>query len=87
MIFVQSLLLKVALDNRPSAGAKEGIEHVPFSGHQRQESSSNLGFRRPYNFWRWRSEKLYVFYNLIRTSRPKLTRIGVVVDTGASLAT
>jgi hypothetical protein len=60
MTFVQSLLLKVALDNRPSAGAKEGIEHIPFSG-QRPEASSDLGFRRPYNFWRWRSEKPYVF--------------------------
>ncbi|KAL1970775.1 hypothetical protein VTN77DRAFT_2609 [Rasamsonia byssochlamydoides] len=56
MVFVQLLLLKVALDNRPSPGIKEGIEHVPFSGH-RQESE--LGFPRPYNFWRWRHERPY----------------------------
>jgi hypothetical protein len=61
MVFVQLLLLKVALDNRPSSGFKEGIEHVPFSG-QRQES--DLGFPRPYNFWRWRNERPYVLSSL-----------------------
>jgi len=56
MIVVQLFLLKVALDNRPSAGVKEGIEHVPFSG-QHQESVAT--FTRPYNFWRWKNTRPY----------------------------
>jgi len=56
MIVVQLVLLKVALDNRPSAGVKEGIEHVPFSGNH-QESVAT--FTRPYNFWRWKSPRPY----------------------------
>ncbi|KAL1848410.1 PQ-loop repeat-containing protein 1 [Paecilomyces lecythidis] len=51
MIFVQLLLLKVALDNRPAPGIKGGIEHAPFSEH---EDSG-----RPYNFWKWRNTKPY----------------------------
>lgn len=58
MIFVQLVLLKIALTNRPTPGGKESVEHVPFSG-QRQDSSL-MGFPRPYNFWRWRNEKPYV---------------------------
>lgn len=50
MIMVQMALLKVALDNRPAAGAKNGIEHAPFSG-------ADSGFSRPYDFWQWRSTK------------------------------
>lgn len=55
MILVQMALLKVALDNRPSAGAKNGIEHSPFSG------AADGGFSRPYDFWQWKSTKPYVF--------------------------
>ena len=50
MIAVQLLLLKVVLDNRPSAGVKNGIEHVPFSNGDR-------GLSRPYEFWQWRNSK------------------------------
>lgn len=50
MIVVQSALLKVALDNRPATGAKNGIEHTPFT-------SGNNGFTRPYDFWQWKSTK------------------------------
>ncbi|KAL1991845.1 hypothetical protein VTN49DRAFT_5153 [Thermomyces lanuginosus] len=57
MILVQLLLLKVALANRPAPGVKEGIEHVPFSGQG--ADSGPLRFRRPYDFWQWRSEKPY----------------------------
>ncbi|KAJ6107571.1 hypothetical protein N7523_008894 [Penicillium sp. IBT 18751x] len=53
MIVVQAALLKVALDNRPASGAKNGIEHTPFS------SGSSGGFVRPYDFWQWKSTKPY----------------------------
>ncbi|KAL2010583.1 hypothetical protein VTN00DRAFT_6390 [Thermoascus crustaceus] len=55
MVAVQLVLLKVALDNRPAPGIKDGIEHVPFSGHD----ESNGWFTRPYNFWQWRSTRPY----------------------------
>ncbi|KAH8702121.1 PQ loop repeat protein [Talaromyces proteolyticus] len=57
MTFVQLFLLKIALNYRPTPGAKEGIEHVPFSGQQ--QDHSDAGIPRPYNFWRWRKEKPY----------------------------
>lgn len=57
MTFVQAILLKVALTNRPASGGKDSIEHVPFSG---QQDKSGFGIPRPYNFWRWRQEKPYV---------------------------
>ncbi len=44
MVVVQVVLLKVALDNRP-ARRDEG----PFKG---------MDSGRPFNFWRWRSQKL-----------------------------
>ncbi|KAJ5191544.1 uncharacterized protein N7498_010529 [Penicillium cinerascens] len=53
MIVVQIGLLKVALDNRPASGAKNGIEHAPFSG------GSDGEFARPYDFWQWRNTKPY----------------------------
>ena len=51
MIGVQIVLLKVALDNRPSPGAKSGIEHAPFS------NLDEGGFSRPYEFWQWKNAK------------------------------
>lgn len=57
MIFVQLVLLKIALTNRPTS-AKDSIEHTPFSGHR--QDNTLMGFTRPYNFWRWRDEKPYV---------------------------
>ncbi|KAH8434595.1 PQ-loop repeat-containing protein [Aspergillus melleus] len=54
MIGVQMVMLKVALDNRPSAGARDGVEHVPFSN-----VDSGAGFSRPYEFWQWKSAKPY----------------------------
>ncbi|KAJ5517785.1 hypothetical protein N7453_000207 [Penicillium expansum] len=54
MIVVQVTMLKVALDNRPSAGVRNGIEHTPFSGGNSDGSSS-----RPYEFWQWRATKPY----------------------------
>ncbi|KAJ5906690.1 uncharacterized protein N7473_003606 [Penicillium subrubescens] len=54
MILVQMALLKVALDNRPAIGAKNGIEHTPFSG------GSQGGFSRPYDFWQWKNTKPFL---------------------------
>ncbi|KAL3478416.1 hypothetical protein BJX99DRAFT_106731 [Aspergillus californicus] len=54
MIGVQLVLLKVALDNRPLSGGKNGVEHVPFSG-----AGEQAAFVRPYNFWQWRNAKPY----------------------------
>lgn len=51
MIVVQSVLLKVALDNRPSSGGRHGIEHAPFS-----DAGSNAP-TRPYEFWQWKNDK------------------------------
>lgn len=55
-IGVQLVLLKVALENRPPPGVKDGIEHMPFAGHNPGSSS---WFVRPYSFWQWRSTKPY----------------------------
>ncbi|KAJ5689317.1 hypothetical protein N7462_003709 [Penicillium macrosclerotiorum] len=52
MILVQMALLKVALDNRPAIGAKNSIEHAPFSG-------ADDGFKRPYDFWQWKNTRPY----------------------------
>ncbi|CAI7601568.1 unnamed protein product [Penicillium glandicola] len=54
MIVVQLTMLKVALDNRPSTGGRNGIEHTPFSGGNSDGSSS-----RPYEFWQWKTTKPY----------------------------
>ncbi|KAF3926648.1 hypothetical protein ABW21_db0200568 [Orbilia brochopaga] len=50
MVFVQTLLLKVALDNRPSKTVEAG---VPFAG----VTSGTPDFERPYNFWQWRQQR------------------------------
>lgn len=55
MIGVQIVLLKVALDNRPSPGIRNGIEHAPFS-----DAGHGKGFSRPYDFWQWKNAKPYV---------------------------
>jgi hypothetical protein len=55
MIAIQLILLKVALDNRPSHSSKGGEASLPFAAaHQGILSGS-----RPYNFWQWRSPKPY----------------------------
>ncbi|KAI0439218.1 hypothetical protein F4803DRAFT_564685 [Xylaria telfairii] len=48
-VFMQVILLKIALDNRPNRGGEAAI---PFAG-------SHDGLQRPYNFWRWRTSKPY----------------------------
>ena len=77
MIFVQVLLLKVALDNRPSLRRDSETLGVPFKGLGIGERSSNggvhgelhsmptsfiAGIRRPYRFWRWRKQRPYWEY-------------------------
>jgi hypothetical protein len=52
MIAIQVVLLKVALDHRPSA--RGNLEAgVPFAGSR----EGDLGVKRPYDFWQWRSPK------------------------------
>ncbi|KAH7008096.1 hypothetical protein EDB80DRAFT_427597 [Ilyonectria destructans] len=55
MVVVQAVLLKVALDHRPSPSTKGGEAALPFSGAE----DGGSGFQRPYNFWQWRSPKRY----------------------------
>lgn len=69
MVGVQLLLLKIALDNRPSPSAKGG--EAPFAGIDSRSSPGGLFATRPYNFWQWRSPKpywqflLYMFLTLL----------------------
>lgn len=62
---VQVVLLKVALDNRPSPGLKNSVEHVPFSS-----VDNGGGFARPYDFWQWKSAKPYVLIFSLLSERP-----------------
>jgi len=67
MIAIQIVLLKVALDHRPSPSSKGGESSIPFAGSREAE----FGIQRPYNFWQWRSPKpywqflLYLFLTLL----------------------
>ncbi|KAI0471076.1 hypothetical protein GGR56DRAFT_658875 [Xylariaceae sp. FL0804] len=54
-IFMQIILLKIALDNRPAPSSRGGDAALPFAGSQ----DGLAGFRRPHNFWQWRSPKPY----------------------------
>ena len=54
MIFVQLLLLRVALLYRPPFGAQHSL-NKPFQGADQTDS----GIPRPYNFWQWRPQKPY----------------------------
>jgi hypothetical protein len=61
MIFVQTILLKVALDNRPPTGMRAGLEHAPFSAHGREGVLQQmLAGKRPYQFWQWPTSRPYV---------------------------
>ncbi|KAI0416835.1 hypothetical protein F5X98DRAFT_175089 [Xylaria grammica] len=54
-VFMQVILLKIALDHRPAPSSRGGDAAIPFAGSQDGLS----GFQRPYNFWQWRSPKPY----------------------------
>lgn len=61
MIFVQAILLKVALDNRPPIGMRAGLEHAPFSAYSREGVIQQiLSGKRPYQFWQWPTSRPYV---------------------------
>jgi solute carrier family 66, member 2 len=53
MIAIQLVLLKVALDHRPSPSSKGGEAAIPFAANR----EGDLGVPRPFNFWQWRSPK------------------------------
>ncbi len=53
MIAIQLVLLKVALDHRPSPASKGGEMAVPFAGAKERD----FEIPRPYNFWQWRSPR------------------------------
>ncbi|KAM0813514.1 hypothetical protein AB5N19_13508 [Seiridium cardinale] len=55
-IFMQLILLKIALDHRPLSSSRGGDAGLPFAGAQ----DGLWGIRRPYSFWQWRSPKPYV---------------------------
>ena len=54
MVFVQLLLLHVALLYRPPVGAQHSLSK-PFAGSSESEAAST----RPYSFWQWRSRRPY----------------------------
>jgi hypothetical protein len=62
MIFVQMILLKVALDNRAPIGMRAGLEHAPFSAHSREGVLQQiLSGKRLYQFWQWPTSRPYVW--------------------------
>jgi hypothetical protein len=61
MILVQTVLLKVALDNRPQSGMRNGLEHAPFSAYSREGIIQQILLgKRPYQFWQWPTARPYV---------------------------
>lgn len=65
MILVQSMLLKVALDNRPPSGIRNGLEHAPFSAYSHEGVIQQfLSGKRPYQFWQWPTPRPYVLHCL-----------------------
>lgn len=54
MVFVQLLLLHVALLHRPPVGSQHSLSK-PFAGSQDAGGASS----RPYDFWQWRSRRPY----------------------------
>ncbi|EME81639.1 uncharacterized protein MYCFIDRAFT_78901 [Pseudocercospora fijiensis CIRAD86] len=63
MIFVQLLLLRVALLYRPPFGAQHSLSR-PFQGADHTDG----GIPRPYNFWQWRPQKPYWQFILYYTA-------------------
>ncbi|CAI4210403.1 unnamed protein product [Parascedosporium putredinis] len=57
MVFVQVVLLKIALDHRPPPSSRGGDAAIPFAGAV--EPRWAQPWTRPYNFWQWRSPKPY----------------------------
>ncbi|KAK0719921.1 hypothetical protein B0H67DRAFT_484453 [Lasiosphaeris hirsuta] len=57
MVVVQVILLKIALDHRPSPSSKGGEAAVPFA--RAQDGLGLFHGERPYTFWQWKSPKPY----------------------------
>ena len=53
MMFIQLILLKVALDHRPPPSSKGGDAAAPFAGGAKDTWDGT----RPYHFWQWRSSR------------------------------
>lgn len=63
MIVVQTVLLKVALDNRPPSGTRDGVQHRPFSAYTADSILEEItSGKRPFNFWRWNNAKPYFLF-------------------------
>lgn len=77
MIAMQLILLKVALDHRPSL-SRGGEGSAPFAASR----DGDLGVKRPYNFWQWRSHRPYVWQSPAIPQLRRLTRYHI--DTGIS---
>lgn len=80
MVFVQVLLLHVALLNRPPVGAQHSL-NKPFAGHLDSGSSDSFT-TRPYSFWQWRSRKPYwqflLYYSIA------LLALQIIIGTSSS---
>ncbi|KAK0728151.1 hypothetical protein B0T26DRAFT_672732 [Lasiosphaeria miniovina] len=59
MVFIQLILLKVALDHRPGPSSKGGEAAVPFARAHDGGGGGLWEAPRPYRFWQWRSAKPY----------------------------
>ncbi|KAK3378499.1 hypothetical protein B0H63DRAFT_249191 [Podospora didyma] len=55
MVFIQVILLKIALDHRPAPASKGGEAALPFA----RAKEGLWEAPRPYGFWQWRSSKPY----------------------------
>lgn len=62
-LVVQTILLKVALDNRPRSSTRGGLEHNPFAAYNSSNVKdllqNTLNGVRPFNFWRWTNTRPY----------------------------
>jgi len=54
MVFIQVVLLKIALDHRPPPSSKGGDAAVPFAGAGKD---ATLEVARPFQFWQWKSSR------------------------------
>ena len=89
MILVQSILLKVALDNRPPTGMRAGLQHMPFSAYSHEGFIQQiLSGKRPYQFWQWPTSGPYVvgFFSTSATFNVLIAPLGYA-DTTSSFFT
>lgn len=77
MIVVQSLLLHVALVNRPAISASSTL-HQPFAGSREGDTRIN----RPFNFWQWRPARPY--WTFLACFTIALLLLQVIIGSGPS---